>query len=326
MARKKKAAARKSKPVASKSPSFFERALKATFRPGVLLPIALLGAAIVLAPVVPRLLPDLSHRDEYRLQASEIEFPAPPRWIPENLLDQVIERSGLPEELSVLDESLAGKVGNAFEEHPWVTRPVKVRVSVPARVEVEFEYRKPVAMVEVSDGFYPVDDQGVLLPPRDFPPSELSRYPKIVGLRSTPLGGIGSTWGDARVIGAAQIAVILLPYWSEWKLDSIEVPARSEAKQKYEDLEFVVNAQGGSKIIWGRPPGHQHPLEITADQKIGKLKTYLSACESFDGDWEININTLMEVRRTPLSKVDARANRSAAQKPQAARRRRTSDG
>jgi hypothetical protein len=273
-----------------------------------------------------RLLPDLSQRDEYRLQASEIEFPAPPRWIPENLLDQVIERGKLPKELSVLDESLARQVGQAFERHPWVTKPVKVRVSVPARIEVEFEYRKPVAMVEVSDGFYPVDDQGVLLPPRDFPPSELSRYPKIVGLRSTPLGGIGSTWGDARVIGAAQIAVILLPYWSEWKLDSIEVPARTEAKQKYEDLEFVVNAQGGSRIIWGRPPGHQHPLEITADQKIGKLKTYLSACESFDGGWEININTLMEVRRTPLSKVDTRGDRSATRKPQAARKRRTSEG
>jgi len=325
MARKKKAAARKSKPSTEKSPSFFVRAAGAAFRPQVLLPVALIGAAIVLAPAVPRFLPDLSQRDEYRLQASEIEFPTPPRWIPEDLLDQVIERGDLPEELSVLDESLAGKVGSAFEKHPWVMKPVKVRVSVPARVEVEFDYRKPVAMVEVSDGFYPVDDQGILLPPRDFPPSELARYPKIVGLRSTPLGGIGSTWGDARVIGAAQIAVVLLPYWREWKLDAIEVPARTEAQQKYEDLEFVVNAQGGSRIIWGRPPGHQHPLEITADQKIGKLKTYLSACESFDGDWEININTLMEVRRTPLSKVGDRGNRSAGQNSQAARRRRTAE-
>lgn len=322
MARKKKTAARKSK-TASDKPAFYVRAIRVGFRPQVLLLVALLGAAIVLAPVVPRLLPDLSQRDEYRLQASEIEFPAPPRWIPENLLDQVIERGELADELSVLDESLAGKIGKAFEKHPWVMKPVKVRVSVPARVEVEFEYRKPVAMVEVSDGFYPVDDQGILLPPRDFPPSELARYPKIVGLRSTPLGGIGSTWGDARVIGAAQIAVVLLPYWREWDLDSIEVPARTEAKQKYEDLEFVINAQGGSRIIWGRPPGHQHPLEITADQKIGKLKTYLSACESFDGDWEININTLMEVRRTPLSKVDARNDRAARQKPQATRSRQT---
>ncbi len=320
MARKKKTAARKSK-TASDKPAFYVRAIRVGFRPQVLLPVALLGAAIVLAPIAPRLLPDLSQRDEYRLQASEIRFPAPPRWIPENLLDQVIGRGELPKELSVLDESLAGKIAKAFEKHPWVMKPVKVRVSVPARVEVEFDYRKPVAMVEVSDGFYPVDDQGILLPPRDFPPSELARYPKIVGLRSTPLGGIGSTWGDARVIGAAQIAIVLLPYWREWDLDSIEVPARTEAKQKYEDLEFVINAQGGSKIIWGRPPGHQHPLEITADQKIGKLKTYLSACESFDGDWEININTLMEVRRTPLSKVDARSDRAARKRPQAARPR-----
>ncbi|MBI1315108.1 hypothetical protein GC176_27775 [bacterium] len=304
MARKKKATVRKPKTAAAMQPSFFVRSIRATIRPGVLLPVALLGAGIVLHPALLRLLPDLSQRDEYELQATEIEFPPPPRWIPENLLDQVIERGKLPSELSVLDESLAEQVGLAFEQHPWVTKPVKVRVSVPARVEVSFEYRKPVAMVEVSDGYYPVDDQGVLLPPRDFPPSELTRYPKIVGLRTTPLGGVGSTWGDARVIGAAQIAVILLPYWTDWRLENIEVPPRVEAKQKYEDLEFVINTHGGSKIIWGRPPGHQHPLEITADQKIGKLKTYLSACENFDGNWEININTLMEVRRTPLSKAD----------------------
>ncbi len=303
MARKKKATTRKAKSKSSSAEpkrSILERSIRAAFRPRVLLSVALLGAGIVLYPAFVRMTPDLSERDEYRLQASEIDFPEPPRWIPENLLDQVIERGKLPEELTVLDDSLAERVAKAFEQHPWVTKPVNVRVSVPARVEVSFEYRKPVAMVEVSDGFYPVDDQAVLLPPRDFPPSELGRYPKIVGLRTTPLGGVGSTWGDARVIGASQIAVILLPYWSEWGLQNIEVPKRTEAQQKYEELEFVINTRGGSKIIWGRPPGHQHPLEITADQKIGKLKTYLSACESFDGNWEININTLMEVRRNPL--------------------------
>ncbi|MHC4874946.1 MAG: cell division protein FtsQ/DivIB [Planctomycetota bacterium] len=303
MARKKKATNRKPKSKSSSAEprrSIFERTIRTVFRPQVMLSAALLAAGFVLYPAFVRMLPDLSQRDEYRLQASEIDFPEPPRWIPENLLDQVIERGKLPKELSVLDKSLAERVAKAFEQHPWVTRPVNVRVSVPAQVEVTFEYRKPVAMVEVSDGFYPVDDEGVLLPPRDFPPSELARYPKISGLRTTPLGGVGSTWGDARVIGAAQIAVILLPYWNEWRLQDIEVPKRTEAKQKYEDLEFVVNTRGGSKIIWGRPPGHQHPLEITADQKIGKLKTYLSACESFDGNWEININTFMEVRRNPL--------------------------
>lgn len=299
MARKKKAAARKSRASGTR-PGFVRRAMECVFRPRVLLPVALLCAGAVLSPIVGDMLPDLSERDEYRLQATEIRIPTPPRWIPENLLEQVIERADLPRELSVLDESLAEQIGQAFEHHPWVTRPVTVRVAVPAQVEVSFEYRRPVAMVEVTDGYYPVDDAGVLLPPGDFPPSELDRYPRIIGMRSTPLGGIGSTWGDARVIGAARIAVVLLPYWKDWKLESIEVPGRTEAQQRYEDLEYVVNTLGGSRIIWGRPPGHDHPLEITADQKIGKLKTYLSACESFDGNWEININTLMEVRRSPL--------------------------
>lgn len=301
---KKKKTSKKKKPEDAALPSRCERILRAVFRPSLLLPVALIGAGFALLPAIRAMAPDLSARPEYRLRTADIVIPDPPRWIPSDFAEKVLRDAGLPEEVSVLDPDLVEQIHGAFEQHPWVQAPVQVRSSVPARIEVEFDFRQPVAMVEVSDGFYPVDDEGVLLPPADFPPSELTRYPTIAGMRSPPVGGLGASWGDARVIGAARLAVVLMPYWEDWKLKAIEVPVRQRADQKYEDLEFTVTTLGGSRIIWGRAPGNNHPLEVTVENKILRLKDFLAKGKTFDGNWEININHIVnEITRRP---IDAR--------------------
>lgn len=302
MAEKKKKAARRKKaePAPPEAPPMKERILGMIFQPRLLLWGALISAAVVLAPIVSRVLPDLTTREEYRLRTRDIEVPDQPRWVPITFVDQVIESAELPDEVSVLKPDLAAEIAAAFEQHPWVQKPVKVRVSVPARVEVSFDYREPVAMVRISDGHYPVDAEGILLPPGDFPPSDIQLYPEITGMTTTPLARIGEAWGDERVTAAARLAVVLFPYWNEWKLTSVEVPPRSTAEVVYEELRFVVNTKGGSRIIWGRAPGNDHPLEVTDDQKIGRLKSFLSKAKSFDGPWEININHLRVITVNPL--------------------------
>lgn len=302
MAEKKKKATRRKKAEAAppEPPPLKDRLLVTIFQPRFLLWGALAGAAVVLTPIVTRVLPDLSTRDEYRLRTRDIQVPDLPRWVPITLVDQVIEAADLPDEVSVLKPDLAVQIATAFEQHPWVKKPVSVKVSVPARVEVSFDFREPVAMVSISDGHYPVDAEGILLPPGDFPPSDIDLYPKVTGMTTPPLARVGSAWGDERVTAAARLAVVLFPYWSEWKLQSVEVPPRATAEVVYEELRFVVNTVGGSRIIWGRAPGNDHPLEVTDEQKIGRLKSFLSKAKSFDGPWEININHLRVITVNPL--------------------------
>tara|TARA_R110002072_G_scaffold303069_1_gene492667 strand:- start:185678 stop:186610 length:933 start_codon:yes stop_codon:yes gene_type:complete len=298
--KKKKATRRKKAEAAPPEPPLKDRLLGTIFQPRLLLWGALAGAAVVLTPIVARVLPDLSTREEYRLRTRDIEVPDLPRWVPITLVDQVIEAAEIPDEVSVLKPDLAAQIAAAFEQHPWVKKPVSVKVSVPARVEVSFNFREPVAMVSISDGHYPVDAEGILLPPGDFPPSDINLYPKITGMTTPPLARVGSAWGDERVTAAARLAVVLFPYWSEWKLQSVEVPPRATAEVVYEELRFVVNTDGGSRIIWGRAPGNDHPLEVTDEQKIGRLKSFLSKAKSFDGPWEININHLRVITVNPL--------------------------
>jgi len=301
---KKKQKMARSTPVSEAASSpWKDRLLAAVFQPKLLLWIGLGGVAFVVGPSLEQFLPDLSRRDEYRMSTRELQIPTPPRWVPVTILDQVIENGDLPEHVSVLDTGLAERIANALQKHPWVRGEVQVHITVPARIEVNFEYRKPVAMVELVDGFYAVDDAGVLLPPRDFPPSEVKAYPRITGIHTTPTGGVGSTWGDERVVGASRIAIALAPWWQEWNLNAIVVPERQQDRQIYSELEFVVTTEGGSRIIWGRPPGNDHPLEIADEEKIKRLQKFLKLSqqgESLLEPWEVNINHLMEITYRPL--------------------------
>jgi len=191
---KKQKTVTRAQPVPDASSGLWKkRLLTAVIQPKLLLWIGLTGAVFVVGPSLVRFLPDLSRRDEYRMSTRQIQIPDPPRWVPVTILDQVIENGDLPEQVSALDTRLADQIAHALQKHPWVKGEVDVRITVPARVEVNFKYRRPVAMVELADGFYAVDDAGVLLPPQDFPPSEVRVYPRIVGMSTTPTGGVGST-------------------------------------------------------------------------------------------------------------------------------------
>jgi len=287
-------------PVVAVEPSFEDRYLAKVFRPNLLLIAALIGVAVVLGPSSLKHLPSLAERSEYRLRRSDIHIPETPHWIPTGFVQQVLKQAKIEDDVSILDRELAERLGKAFESHPWVRGPVNVRVTIPARIDITFDYRQPVAMVAINDGFYPIDADGRLLPPEDFPPSEVGRFPRIVGVGAPPSGHIGQPWGDERVTGAARLALVLGPCWDEFKLSTIEVPRRETAEQQYDELQFVIATKGGSRIIWGRAPGHGHPLEVTDNQKVGRLREFLARGKSFDGPWEISINHLMELTWRPL--------------------------
>src|SRR5207249_1180584 len=157
-------------------------------------------------PPLGDLVPDLEGRPEYRLPATGISITPPPHWVPHDLVAQVAERANLPRDLSLLDERLVDDVAEAFRHSPWVEEVVSVTKLYPAKMTVVLSYRRPVAMVEVKQGKYPIDAYGVLLPPQEFSVAETRTYPTIAGVSSTPQGPAGTEWGDAIVCEAAKLA------------------------------------------------------------------------------------------------------------------------
>ncbi|WP_298861359.1 hypothetical protein [uncultured Gimesia sp.] len=281
------------------SPSFL---LHMLFRPKILLILAVFASGLFFFQKLKNQLPDLTQRKEYQIETKNLSLnPAPPHYVPIDIVDQVIKRSQLPEKVSLLDQALVLKIAEAFQNHPWVQKVVSVQKTNTVVVEVLF--RKPAAMVELNQNLYPVDNEGILLPSEDFSVSDARRYPIITGIRSVPEGSAGNPWGDLTVKGAAQLAEALGPHWKELDIVSIEAPRRTTAKLALDDLIYRLITTGGSEIVWGRSPKSQRRGELRVEQKIGKLEKYYRDYGGFDrphGPYEIDIRHWQEISRRPL--------------------------
>lgn len=273
------------------------------FRPKLLFALALAILAANALPLLRSRLPDLSNRPEYRISTSQIQITQTPHWVPHDLVEQVVQQANLSQEMSLLDDNLTQEVAEAFQLNPWVERVDSVRKSVPGALEVKLTYRRPVAMVQVKQGMYPVDRQGILLPPENFSVADTKLYPPITNVCSTPQGPAGTAWGDVAVIGAARLADELAPHWKKLRLVSIDCPRAASATPVLDDGCYTLTATGGSRIIWGRAPGSSHPGELSTEQKIGRLDKYVSMFGGFDrpvGPCEIDIRHWKEMVRRPL--------------------------
>jgi hypothetical protein len=274
------------------------------YRPVTLATTALVVLTGLQLPGLISRMPDLSERGEYLLPSSEIEITQPPHWVPRQLLHDVIENANLPEKLRLLDATLVHDVSEAFRLNPWVEDVVSVTKSYPAKVVVVLNYRRPVAMVEVKQGQYPIDSHGVLLPPQDFSVSDTRMYPFVTGVVSTPQGPAGTLWGDPVVEGAAGLAAELGPSWKKLGLATILCPASADDRAKIDEGVFVLLSKGGSRIVWGHAPGTDHPGELSTKQKVGRLEDYVKRFGSFDqpqGPYQIDIRHWRDISRTPLS-------------------------
>ena len=286
--------------------------VRSVFRPQWLISVSILISAFVFGPQIVRSLPDLNQKPQYRLKSSDVRVsPQPPRWVPEDFTTLVFEQSELPREFSLLDDGLVGRVADAFRKHPWVAEVVHVRKLNPAGLDVQLKFRQPVAVVEVAEGFYPIDRFAILLPPADLAPAEIRRFPLIQNVTSMPAGTTGESWGDSSVTAAARLAAVLLETesegetgWRRYGLAAIRVPRRTSAVPEIDDILLEVVSTGGSRILWGRPPGSSHPGELSVEQKIGRLEKYVRDYGSFDrphGPYEIDIRHWQEISRRSLA-------------------------
>ncbi|GAA4437869.1 hypothetical protein [Bremerella cremea] len=208
-------------------------------------------------------------REEFLLSPRDILITTPPAWIQSNVLSDSVEEASLPEQLDLRDRELTSKIAATFTAHPWVRQVHKVVKQYPAKVLVELEYRRPVAMVEVEfvdegavrRGLIPVDVEGTVLPPGDFSRIQANdRYPRIHIDLKRPMVEAGMKWDDLRVAEAASIASLLVGHWSELKLNRIVV--KEDGGRHYE-LESDT-----TRIIWGSPPGQELPQETLANHKV----------------------------------------------------------
>jgi hypothetical protein len=230
---------------------------------------------------------------EYQIGPEQVEVTPQPPWIPQSdVRAEVLHTPMLDGRLSIMEDDLVKRIADAFARHPWVAKVGQVSKG-RGWVKVVLVYRKPVCMVKLPDGgLLPVDIEAVLLPGRetgDITPTEAARYPKLWGVDCEPTGLAGTRWGDARVIGGAEIAAALGDKWEPMRLDHIEPSAadavalpESVAGRSAEPL-FTLVTRAGTRIAWRYAPGANAVGELSAAEKLARLQRYFEKYDMLDG-------------------------------------------
>jgi len=251
-------------------------------RPVLVVVVAIAALAVGWYAVWQRVGPGVLASESYRVTPEKFDMTPPPPWIHSDVRAEVFRSASFERSLRLTDDDLTERIAGAFALHPWVARVRRVEKRHPARIVVDLEYRRPVCMVEVLGELLPVDGEAVLLPKEDFSPVEASRYPRLVGVKTPPVGALGERWGDARVIGGAAIADVLADVWEEMNL-AVIVPSEPPIPGVAADLTFTLVTRLGTRIFWGRAPGRDGPGEIPAQDKLARLEEYFRRYGTLEG-------------------------------------------
>lgn len=268
------------------------------FRPRVwacLFALSLLGA--VGHSVWQRQAPIVARHPQFQLTADAIHVTPQPPWIRSDVKAEVIRDAGLIG-LSVLDDSdaLFRRVKDAFEFHPWVSSVRRIRKRLPSSLDIELEYRQPIAAVELSDAsgatLLPVDARGVRLPDADLTDAELRWLPRISGVTGRPL--VGDVWQDPRVVSGTRLAVELTDVWHELRLVQIMPSPQPQVRGDERFYTFEITTAGGTRIVWGAAPGDEQAAgESPFADKRRRLLDYVAEHGRLDS---INGPALVDVR------------------------------
>ena len=199
-----------------------------------------------------------------------------PSWIHADVKKEVVKTGSLSA-LPLRDPQLVDKVARAFAAHSWVASVKKVSKHYPARIEVELEYRRPVAMVEVTwqgePKLYFIDAASVLLPSEDFEKEIQQKAPHFLRIFAgdvSPTGrAFGTHWGSEKIAGAALLAEAWQDDWQKLGLYRVLVTEDPNAKPMY----WLVT-KTGTRVLWGHAPGSEAKGEQTPREKIVWLEHY----------------------------------------------------
>ncbi len=189
-------------------------------------------------------------------------------------ITEVVYRDSQLQQLSMIDPAATARIASAFASNVWVSRVVAVRKLPGGKVDVHLQYRAPVAMVFVINrhpeaqgrpAFFAVDPEGVLLPTTEFSFEHTMRYLHIEIPDVYPTGGFGSSFGDPRVAGAAQLAALLSPLRETLNLQSIQIHPSSRTSPV---PQYQLMTHSGEAILWGSAPGQELAGERKVDAKL----------------------------------------------------------
>jgi len=237
-----------------------------------------------------------------------LEWEELPDWLrtPENghIVDELVARLELREEDRMLDPALSARLGASLArpEVGWLRRVDQVRIRADGAVSILCQFRRPRAWVQAGRYCYLVDEHSIRLPGR-YRLADCKGGPLmiIVGVRGRP-PEVGQVWASDDLASGLKLVGLMEGRPFRDQITEVHVANhRGRADKSRPHLELATN-RGEGRIWWGRPPGEEAGLEITAAQKITLLETLFRQSGRIDMDRSyVNIMTWPDRVAMPLT-------------------------
>jgi len=228
------------------------------------------------------------HLDQafYSLRLEKLVVTPQPAWIKSPVAEEVYQNGRL-DRISLLDPRATAAVARAFETHHWVKTTSRVSKSIGNRVTVDLIYRRPAAMVSYEEHnsesdpndvklfFYPIDEEGTVLPSADFSSDDAWNYFMIFARDARPAGTIGMPYGDVRITEALRLCEFLQPQRDAFQLQEVTVQHDNMASGASPWILTISTRDRTRQIIWGHAPQSEGTGELPAEEKLRRMVAWL---------------------------------------------------
>ncbi|MFH1550147.1 MAG: FtsQ-type POTRA domain-containing protein [Planctomycetota bacterium] len=218
-------------------------------------------------------------------------FPHTPEWFNDEAIRQHTKNDEfLARKHSAFESGLIDNVKARFSTIPWV-RKATVSKSLPNRLNIELEYRRPVAWV--LDGKWNlVDKEGACLGQEGDNPYLLDKLGKVLSIHGSKKNEKrpepGEKWSDEAVAAGASVAEMLRPLLNG--ISSIEGSDPVSAihvenfggRKNLRYSAIVLETRKGKKIEWGHSAANTSPDEPTQEEKLAILTKLYEASPVLD--------------------------------------------
>lgn len=215
---------------------------------------------------------------QFAIDPDKVTMTAQPDWIHSDFRQTAL--SGFDwQNRSLLDATLVKDLGQHLQKQLWVEQVTKVQKD-PTGLQVDLQFRRPVAMVELQENkLFPVDRNGVVLDGREFSLNQSQYFLRIsiagISQQTPPLGAV---WTDPRVVQASAIAEAVLNTGVDMGIVGIyghsnrrQLQLGANQQQEQLDTEFRFWTAERNEIIWGHAIGSETAGEANAIQKLSAL-------------------------------------------------------
>ncbi len=238
------------------------------------------------------------------------------QWIDEEgWRPRILAAIDMPTSAHWRDTDLLAEVARRMEATGWVAQVRQVTKEMNGTVRVACDYRRPIAMIytrqglrnrEWSEGFIPIDAEGVRLPEEYGCVAADAGWIRIFGVR-TPPPEVGRPYGDQTDAEAAvRLARLIFQQPFAMQISAIDM-ANYRGRRDRNQEHIVLRTRRGGEIIWGSAIGEEcEELDPTA--KIRNIALFLErGAPQAQVIVHLDRNGWREIQRPVVQTADSRS-------------------